>query len=43
MWWKITYLNNGSIVKDLFFKHRGERGEKFKLVHLHPKLVGYVA
>jgi len=43
MWWKITYLNNGSVVKVLFFKHGGERGKKFKPLHLHLKLVGYVA
>jgi hypothetical protein len=35
----IINLNNGSMVKNLFFKHGGE---KFKPSHLHPKLVGKV-
>jgi hypothetical protein len=33
----IVDLNNGSMVKDLFSKHGGER---FKLSHLHFRLMG---
>jgi hypothetical protein len=38
----IINLNNGSMVKDLFLKYGGEKGEKFKPSHLHLKLVGKV-
>jgi len=34
----IIHLNNGSMVKDLFFKH----GEWSKPSHLHPRLMGYI-
>jgi hypothetical protein len=34
------YLNCGLMVKNLLLKHKGE---KFKLLHLYSKLVGYLA
>jgi hypothetical protein len=41
MWWQnnFIYLNNGSMFKDLFFKHGGEG---FKSFHLYLKLVGLI-
>jgi len=42
MIYHFIYLNNGSMVKDLFIKMKVKGGERFKPLHLHFKLLGYM-